>query len=1032
MSGTDRRSASENCEPMNIVELSVKRPVLMTMVIMFLMVVGGYTSTLIPLDMIPKVDFPVVTVTTVYPGAGPMEVESLICKPIEDSVVSINGIDVLQSESNEGYGNVIIRFEEYVDVDTAAADVREKVGAVRSSLPDEAREPIITKFDINALPIMNLSVSSPDRPVESVYALARDFIRDELTRVKGVASITFIGARDREIEIHVTRETLEAYGLSIMALSGLIAQKSLNVPSGHITHARREYILRMDGEFKSVADIEAIEIPLPGGRKVSLSDIAEVMDTYAEKRQGVRLDDAEGVGMVIQKRSDANTTETAVLLRKEIERLREKLPSDIRIDITRDRSIFIADSVKDLYGNLLTGVAITAVILYMFLHSFKGMFIAAVSIPASIIATYSLIYFSGFTINVMTLMALAISVGILVNNAIIVLENIFNHIAMGKDPETAAIEGTNEIMVPVAGATLTNVVVFVPIAFMEGMVGKMFYEFGLTVTFATFISLLVAFTMTPMLAAKFMKPSDTDPGVKGFFGRTWDRAYGWLDAEYGRVLVFVMGHRGALAIGSIALLVGSFLLAPHIGFEFITEPDQREFDITIKRAPGTSLASTSETLRVIEEILKSTPHIKSIYTKLGKADGLLSGSSEGANLGEISVRLDKEPGYRTDDVINSLYPRMAAIPDIEANIRKSGIMGTQESPLQIDVTGADMDRLRNISVIIAENLRGIRGASDVTTSLVEGKPELKVVPKRDKLRLYGLSEAYVAMTLRGCIEGTVATVYREGDKEYDIRVQLDSGFRADIQNMREMSVVTPNGARVSLMEVADIIETSGPTQIRRKDRSRMVKISANVVGRSLGEVVEDAKAFTGSLDLPAGCSIAYSGTVKMMQDSFKSLLTSMIMAVLFTYMLLAALLESFVHPLTILVSFPLSFIGILLGLFLTGKTLSIFSLMAVVMLVGIVVNNGILMIEQIRLLRDGGMGCFEAVIKGCPQKLRPIIMTAAAAIGAMVPLAIGAGAGGEMRAPMAIVSIGGLLVSTVLSCLVIPVVYQTVEGLKGE
>ncbi|PKK88201.1 MAG: hypothetical protein CVV64_19795 [Candidatus Wallbacteria bacterium HGW-Wallbacteria-1] len=1019
---------------MNIVELSVRRPVMMTMVIMFLMVMGAFSYSKIPVDMLPKVDFPVITITTVYPGAGPKEIESLICKPIEEAVISINGIDELKSDSNEGFGNVVIQFENKIEVDNAAADVREKVSAIRANLPDDAKEPIIMKFDINALPVINMTVSSADRPVEAVYKLADDYIKDELSRVRGVAQVDFIGARQREIQVQVSREALRAYGLSILSLSGLIAQKSLNIPSGHITQTDREYTLRMDGEFQSVQDLRAVEIPLPGGRKTILGEIASVLDTYEELREGIRLDGDVGVGMIIQKRSDANTTETARLIREKLDLLRTKLPGDIKLKIVKDRSIFIEDSVNDLYDNLYVGVLITAVILFLFLHSLSGTFVASISIPASIIATYSLVFAFGFTVNMMTLMALAISVGILVNNAIIVLENIYNHLDMGKDPKTAAIEGTMEIVVPVAGATLTNVVVFVPIAFMEGMIGKFFYQFGLTVAFATFVSLLVAFTMTPMLASRMIRKSDSSSrGPLAFLAGIWNSSYDWLAREYHMLLSYSLDHKLLVGFLSLTLLISSFGLAPYIGFEFITEPDQREFDISIKRAPGTSLTNTGQSLAAVERILSNISDVSSMYTKLGKTEGMVGGSSKSTNIGEVTVKLKKGAGLpSTDRVMQSLYEELAKLPDVEINMRKTGIMGSQESALQIDIKGPELKMLSELSAKVMEKLKSVKGSSDVSSSLEEGKPELKIVPRREKLRLYGITEAYLAMYLRGCIEGSISTVYREGDDEYDIRVQLDKNFRSDLENIRALSVITQQGVSVDINEIAIITQSAGPAQIKRKDRSRMVKISSNVVGRSLGEVVKDIQVYTDSLELPLGFSIEYSGTVKRMKESFESLLVSMGLAVVFTYMLLAALLESFIHPITILLSFPLSFIGILAGLFITGMTLSIFSLMAVVMLVGIVVNNGILMIEQIRLLRDQGMECRAAIEKGCPQKLRPIIMTAAATVGAMVPLAMGLGAGGEMRAPMAVVSIGGLLVSTVLSLFVIPIIYLMVENWVGK
>lgn len=1012
---------------MNIIDLSIKKPVMMTMVAMFLIVMGIFSYFRIPLDMIPRVDIPIVTVTVIYPGAGPDEIETLIAKPIEDAVVSINGIDDLTSNCNEGYANIVIKFEMEVDIDTAAADVREKIGTISDKLPDDAEEPIIAKLDINALPIITISVSSIDRPLPAIYTYAKDFIKDELTRISGVAEVNFIGGREREIIIKIDNETLKSHALSINALSAMIAQKSLNVPSGHITHKNSEYTVRMDGEFNSVQEIQNLEIPLSDGKKIKLSDIAEIEDTYEEMREMAFVNAEDCIAMSIQKRSDANTTKTATLIKKKIEELKNKIPGDLTIKIIMDKSDFIVDSIDDLYSNLFLGVLITAIILYLFLHTYKGTLIAALSIPISIIATYTLIYFAGFTMNIMTLMALAISVGILVSNAIVVLENVIAKMAQGMSAKEAASVGTKEIAVAVAGATLTNVVVFVPIAFMDGMVGQFFKEFGLTVTFATFISLIIAFTLTPMLCSLFLKKKDVSEDSFGWVAKTWDRAYNVLEKDYSKIIKYAIDHKFFTFLAAIIIFIGSIQLAPYIGFEFITNPDQHEFSIAIKRSPGTSLTDTNRSLIQIENILKDNPLVTQIYRKVGKTEGMMGGSSKGIHLGELTVKVKEDSSIHTDTIMESLYGDLAKLADLEINIKPVNIMGGSESPIVLNIIGNDYEKLKIISSEIYENIKKIKGTMDVTTTLEAGKPEFKIIPKRDKLYLYGLNEAALALTMRGFIEGTVSTVYREGDDEYDIKLKLDDNFRTDVMNLKNLEIANAMGGVVPLGEVADIIETKGPTMLKRYARAKAITISSNVSSRSVGEVLKDIQNLLKNTKLPQGFDTIFTGEVERMEESFTSLFTSLVLALIFTYMLLAALLESFIHPFTILISFPLAFAGMFLGLFITGKTWSIFSIMAVVMLVGIVVNNGILLIENIRLYRERGMTCHDAVIKACPPRLRPIIMTTISACGAMVPLAMGIGAGGEMRSSMAIVEIGGMITSAALSIIIIPIIYYIVE-----
>ncbi len=1012
---------------MNIVELSIKRPVMMTMVLAFLIVLGLFSYGRIPVDMLPKIDFPMVTIVTVYPGASPKNIETLVSQKIEDAVSSINGIRELKSDSYEGFSNVLIRFEDDIDVDTAAADVREKVAAIRSNLPDDAKEPVILKLDINALPILSLAIGG-NRPVESTYAIAKDFVRDEIRRVDGVADLDFIGAREREITVQIDQGIAKAFQISPISLAGLIAQKSLNIPSGHITQTRKEYTIRMDGEFASVREIRELPIPTSGGKTYTLGDIAQVTDEYEEFRQAVRLNGRPCIAMIIKKRSDANSVRTATAVMKRLEELKSKLPQDIEFTAVRNRATFIVDSVNDLNGNLIMGVIITSIVLFLFLHSLKATFVSVLSIPISIVATYTLIYAFGFSLNMMSLMALAISVGILVNNAIVVLENIYVHLQKGKQsPKEAAVTGTNEILVAVAGCTLTNVLVFTPIAFMEGMVGRFFYEFGMTVTFATFVSLLVAFTLTPMCAGFFLSSADADPERKNQFGRWWDRMFTQLAADY-RSLLNITLHHKLLTVLTCGVLFGSTLfLAPYIGFEFVTEPDQKEFDITVKLPPGSSLDSTNRALSKIETVLRDRPEVRFVFTKLGKTESLVGGSTTGTHLGEISVRLHDTITISTDRFIAGITPEVARIPDVELSMKKTGLLGTTESPIVIDILGDDLAVLQRIEQRMLEIVRRTPGTLDVLSSLQTGKPEVRIIPRREELARHGLTEAFLAMSLRASFEGDTTTKYREGDDEYDIRIKLDQRVRRDVSEVEKLLIISPQGTAIPLTAVARIEETTGPAQINRKSRTKLIQITANIAGRSLGEIVQDIRRDMASIDLPLGYSITFAGAVERMQESFTSLLTSLALAVIFTYMLLAALLESFIHPFTILLSFPLAFAGIFLGLFLTGQTLSIFSLMAVVMLVGIVVNNGILLIEEYKLRRENGFGLFETILEGSPAKLRPIVMTTIASVSSMIPLALGSGAGGEMRAAMATISIGGLLVSGLLSLVMIPLVYHLVE-----
>lgn len=1057
---------------MNLAGFSIRHPVAITMLMIGLIVMGLFSYSRIKLDMLPKIDIPIITVSTVYPGADPQNVETLISKRIEDAVSSVNGIDNIRSDSLDGFSNVIIEFDEDVKVDVVAADVREKVAAIRNQLPDDAKEPVILKLDINALPVMTLGISG-ERSAERVYAIAKDIIKKALQQVDGVADIGFIGAREREIAVYMKHAVLKEYGISPFTLAAIIAQKNLNLPSGHITRDHDELSIRMLGEFTSVVEIEELEIPMANGKLLKLKELADVRDTYEEYRQGVRLNGKSSVAMIIKKRSDANTVNTAKNLRESISEIGEKLPGDLSITIVRDRSLFILDSVSDLNSNLILGISITLFILYIFLHSLKLTLIAGSSIPIAIIASYTLVYMFGFSLNMMTLMAMAISVGLLVSNAIVVIENIATFLQKQKSmldakkaetgsaklspsfssthrrklesqaeiikhhlhrQEDPAEQGANEIMTAVFGATMTNIVVFVPIAFMEGTVGRFFYEFGMTVTFATFFSLLVAFTLVPMLSAKLLTEKDVDTSKSGWFAKKWEHLYEKLANDYQTMISWCLGHKLVTLGVAMGFSFSCMLLAPFIGFEFVTEPDQREFDISIEMPPGTSLAQTSATLIKIENILKKFPEVKTVFTKAGKTETLVGGATLGTQLGEVSVKLFPQSMYpiSTNDFMSQLNPALARLPNVKLNVRATGVMGSFESALQIDVTGNDLNELRKIGQQVLAIVQKTKGASGIITSDKPEKPEFRIKPIRENLARYGITESYLGMALRSSFEGMVMSQYREKDDDYDIRVRLTDDFKNDLSSLQKLNIVSPQGVTIPLTHLAEIEENLIPVQIKRKYRNKWINISANVVGRSLGEIVRDIKAETDLISLPLGFNITYTGMVKRMNEAFSNLLTAGVLALIFTYLLLASLLESFIHPLTILISFPMAFGGIFLGLFLSGQTLSVFSLMAVVMLIGIVVNNGILLIERYRLLQDTGSTLLDSVIKGSPMVLRPIIMTTISAVGAMIPQALSLGTGGEMRAAMGTVSIGGLLASSILSVFIIPLIYFEVESIKTQ
>ncbi|MFC2149991.1 efflux RND transporter permease subunit [Calditrichota bacterium] len=1048
---------------MNLVDLSIKRPIMMTMVIMTFVVLGLFSLTRLGIDNFPNVDFPFVVATIIYPGAGPLEMESLVAEPVEEQVSAIGGIRNVTSFSEEGMSVILMEFDLGVDVDIVGIDVKDKIAIIRNELPEDILDPIVQKWDFASLPIINLALYSP-RPLEESYKFAEDVIKPALSKVRGIADIQLSGGKQREIHVNLSKSKLNSYNITPQMVIGMIGAANLNIPGGHVIESNRELTLRMVGEFSSVEEIRNIELPAGENAYVRLSDLGWVEDSFVELREKASFNGEQSIGLGLIKRSDANTVATANDVFKEVEKLQRSMPDDYKIDIARDMSQFIKDSVDDVFGNMILGVLLTVLVLYLFLHNIPMTVIAAISMPTSIIATFILVDFAGFTLNMMSLMGLAISVGILVANSIVVLENIERYRKQGLSDMDASAKGTREIAIAVAAATLTNIVVFTPMAFMSGIVGQFFIEFGLTVAFATLFSLLVSFTLTPMMSSRplrggvyaglvilttvviYWRMGITEMlffllAIFAFlFGQTlglpekfaiwWNRLYDGLQEDYANSLKWAMKHK-FIVFASISLLfIGSSALLPlgYIGAEFFPKTDQGMFTIDLELPVGTPLEETNRVVRKAGNIAMNMPYVKSVYTAVGKSESDDVGSGQGVNKGYVIVQMvDKDiRPMSTGSFLDSIRVQLTGLPDADVGLKESSLFGGGQSDIVVEVTGVAMDQLNSIADSILTYMNDIGGLVNVGSSWELGKLELEIEPIRSKLDDHGLSVAGLGMTIRNLVEGEIASKLREKGDEYDIRVQLD---KSDLQRAEDIGeiYIQAGDNQVMLRDVVDLEEVAGPTSVAHKNKQRMVMVTADIASGTLGGKVGELRARTDVLNLPEGYGINFGGDAEMMVEAFTELIKAMVLAILLTYMLLAAILESYKHPFTIMLTLPLGMIGAMLALFITGHTISMFSLMALVMLVGIVVNNGILLIDYINQLRSDGKGLDDAIFEACPIRLRPIIMTNLATALGMLPLALGLGSGGEMRAPMAVVSIGGLLSSAVFTLYVIPLIYRLME-----
>ncbi|MDP8207659.1 MAG: efflux RND transporter permease subunit [Candidatus Electryonea clarkiae] len=1075
---------------MKLADISIKRPVMMTMVIMTFVVVGIFSLGRLGLDLMPDIDFPFISVVTIYPGAGPEEIEKLLNELMEEEISSISGVKNTFSTAQEGVSIIFAEFQLGQDVDIAAIDVKDKIDGIRFQLPDDIEEPVVQKFDMGMGAIVNLSVTGP-YPLEDLFVFVDKTVKPELSKIPGLANIDIVGEKEREIEVALSAQKLRAFGISPLQVVMSLAVENMTLPVGRIESGRNEYTLRLSGEYDNLEELSAVQLMTTNG-PVRLDRISRITDTFAEQRELTRFNNVSSIGVDIIKRKDANTVQVADLVYQALKKLESRLPEGVKIEVANDTSDFIRDSVDDVSGNLVMGILFTAIVLFVFLHSWRGTVIAAVAMPISIISTFILIDFAGFTINVMTLMGLAISVGILVVNAIVVLENIERYQGLGLSAKEAASKGTGEIAVAVTAATLTNIVVFTPMAFMQGIVGQIFKQFGLTVAFATAFSLLVSFTLTPMMASRKLKSGFyfiigllTFWAVWNFLGVTatiitasvvlllliaeklglmkrfsifWDKWYDELTEDYRVGLKWALNHRFIIisAVG-IVFLFGMFLFR-FIGSEFFPGYDQRMFSVSVEMPAGARLEETNRVLYRIEKELEQYPEVETVYTALGKSSLGGFGGGQGVQYGAILVNLlDKEEGdySSTADLIKTLRPRLADIPAAKIILAEASMFGGGGgSDIELQLQGDRMEDLEAAAARTIELIRNTGNAVDVRSDWQLGKPEIVVRPNRIQLSDRGGSVQDVAMTLRTLFEGMVSTRYREGGDEHDIRVRLMEDDRNRVDRVSDL-LIPIMGDFVPLKDIASVEFGSGPTQITRKNKQRMVTISANVASGTMGELqaqiiealelpitppsqqIKDILSGVSSVTprqspkLPTGVTVYFGGEAEIMAESFSSLFQALILAIILTYMLLAAILESYRFPLIIMMTLPLGLAGVSMALVISGKSISMFSLMSIVMLVGIVVNNGILLIDYTAQLRKEGRGLREAVLEACPIRLRPILMSTFATSLGMLPLAIGLGAGGEFRAPMAIVAIGGLIVSTSLTLFAIPVMYTVLEA-KGE
>jgi len=1013
--------------------LAVRRPVATVMFFLIVVLLGGIAFFRLPVDLMPEVTYPTLTVRTDYPNVGPQEVEDLVTRPVEEAVAAIAGVEEITSSSGEGESMVRIAFTWGTDLDEAADEVRTRIDRIRDALPEGAEAPRVFKFDLSSFPVLYLGVYSDVLDEVGLRQFTEERIERRLERVPGVAAVEVRGGLRRQIRVDLDRDRLLALGLSADRVTTLLRQENLNRPAGKVEEGNLDLYLRTVGEYRTAAEIGATVLTVRDGSPVYLRDVADIREGVEEVTSIVRINGEPGIRVAINKQSGSNTVEVAKAALAEAERINLDY-AEVRLVPIIDSSEYIEQAIDNVRTAAVLGGILAVVVLLFFLRSGRSTLVIATAIPISVVATFALVYFAGYTLNIMTFGGLALGVGMLVDNAVVVLENVFRRREKGDDPATAAVQGTGEVALAITASTLTTMSVFLPILFMEGVSSVMYRQLAVVVAFSLFASLAVALTLIPMLSNLLLSRGPAHGASRWpWLNRLSRRSEGWVDGledGYASSLHRALSHRGRVVLGALVMLGLSLLLVPRIGSELMPKTDEGEVRIDGEMAVGTRLGVLDDAFRRVEEIVRrEVPEAKSTLAFLGGGGWHPSGQHTG-NL-RVSLVDAGERERSSEQIAEELRPALAGIPGIQLRTREgSGLFllriafGGGDEALNVEIYGDDVDTGYALAERVRTALETIPGVSDVRLSRDPGRPERVITVDREKIARLGLSMSAVAGIVETNLAGSRATVLRRGGREYDIFVRLAEPDRADLAALDRVTLVSARGETVPLTSVIGVESARGPVIVERKDQERVLYVSANVTGRDLGSVATDAREVLRGVETPDGFAVTLGGEYEEQQKAQRALMIAMLLALVLVYMVMAAQFENLLDPFVVMFSIPMALIGVLVTLWITGTTFNIQSYIGMVMLAGIVVNNAIVLVDYVNLLRRrDGLGLREAVAEGARRRLRPILMTTLTTVLGLVPLAIGLGEGSELQAPMARVVIGGLLTSTLITLYLVPAVY---------
>ena len=1026
---------------MTLPRFSVSKPVTVMMIFLGILLIGGVCLTQLPVDLFPKMDLPAISVITMYEGAAPEDVETKVTEPLERMLSTVPELKHITSKSKEGMSLITLNFEWGTDLDTRANEVRDAVGMAKMRLPDEVGEPRVLKFDISRFPIMVYGVSARES-YPKLEDILKDEVADPLKRLPGVGSAAAMVPLQRQINIELDRERMAAYGLTPLDVVTTIANENKDTPAGNIKMGLTDYLVRVPGEFEDIEPMKQIVLAIRDGVPIRLENVGRVKDGYKEISRYITINGNPGAIIMIQKQSEANTVQVAKAVRKRMAELVKRLPPDVKVFNVMDSSEDIEQVINDLSKTLLQGGLLAMAVVLLFLRRWRATLVIALTIPFSLILAIVAIYFLDYTINMMSLFGMIIAIGMIVDNAIVVLENITRHREQGERPNEGAVFGASEVAMAITASTLTTVCIFFPILFVKGITKIIFTEFAVVICVVLFGSLASAILLTPMLSAKLLGRMKT--GIRqGRLFQMSENAFDALSEWYSSLLGWALGHRKTVMVLAVLLFAASLLFLPHLGSEFMPSEDKAIVRGTIHLPVGTRVEETARVMRALDKIIKeevTEDERIAVFTRCGTSRGGMSSvmGEEGSHIGTFGVKLVRRVERKRDvkEIAAALRKRVNAARGLlrveklrlESGDPMSGMILGGERPLTVNIIGDDLEVTDRLAAKIKKIAELTPGTVDIAISRVKGKPELWVNVDRAKASDLGLNVSQIGDVVRGSFYGKEASKYRIGGDEYDIFVRLREKDRIHTSDVAATPIRTPDGRLIRADNISDVSVEFGPLEIERKDQGRIVNVTGNVDKRSLGEVVADIEAEIAKLDIPAGVEVKMAGQTEEQRESFFWLTLALGVGIVLVYMVMAAQFESLLHPFVVMFSIPFAFTGVFVALFLGGYNISIVVFLGLLMLIGVVVNNAIVLVDYVNILRARGLSMLEAVQEAGKTRLRPVLMTALTTIVALIPMAFGKGQGSEVWNPLGLTVLGGLLTSTLVTLVLVPTMYSILES----